>query len=117
MFTLITVVHVLTALFLILFVLLQDPKGGGAFGIGGGASAQTIFGSTGASNFLGTVTKWLAITFAATSITLSYLTETRGTSAMEGYVAPVTASPTTETPNAEKPTDAKSEKTTPEQKK
>ena len=73
MFTLVTVIHIVIALLLILFVMLQDPKGGGAFGMGGGASSQSIFGSTGASNFLTTTTKWLAGIFAVTSIGLSFM--------------------------------------------
>jgi preprotein translocase subunit SecG len=90
MITLVTIVHLFTALMLILFVMLQDPKGGGAFGIGGSAATQSIFGNTGAANFLTITTKWLAIVFAVTSIGLSFLSRDQGKSAMEGYVAPKT---------------------------
>ena len=83
MLTLITVIHLLLALFLIVFVLLQDPKGGGAFGMGGGGSAQSVFGASGAGNFLVTATKYIAILFTVTCIVLSYMTLQKGTSVME----------------------------------
>ena len=52
MHTAIIIVHVLCTLFLILVILLQTGKGA-AMGSGLGAgSSQTMFGSSGAGNFL-----------------------------------------------------------------
>jgi preprotein translocase subunit SecG len=91
MLTLIAIVHSLIAVALILFVLLQDPKGGaaGVFG-GGGGGANSLFGATGADNFLTTTTKWLAIFFAITCIGLTYLTARRSGSVMDTYANPAT---------------------------
>ncbi len=71
MLTLLAIVHVIVAISLIILVLLQDPKGGaaGIFG-GGGGGSQSLFGSTGATSFLNKATKWMAIFFAATSISI-----------------------------------------------
>lgn len=88
MLTLVTIFHLLLAIGLIVFVLLQDPKGGGAFGIGGASGTQGIFGASGAGNFLVTGTKWLAILFAVTCMALSYLTVAKDGSLIEGYQAP-----------------------------
>jgi len=68
----ITVVHVITCIFLIIVVLLQRGKGaevGAVFGGGGGA---TMFGSRGAGNFLTRLTTGAAIIFMLTSLTLAY---------------------------------------------
>jgi preprotein translocase subunit SecG len=69
--TLITVLHVLAAFSLILTVLLQAGKGA-AMGSGlGGGSSQTMFGSSGAGNFLTKLTTGIAILFMVTSLTLA----------------------------------------------
>ena len=70
--TLLAIVHICVALLLITFVLLQDSKGGtgGAFG---GGSSQTLFGATGAVNFLVKVTRFLAIVFMCSCIGLAVL--------------------------------------------
>lgn len=75
MLTFLAILHVIFALGLIAFVLLQDPKGGaaGVFG-GGGGGSNSLFGATGAGNFLTTGTKWCAIAFAVSCLTLAYLT-------------------------------------------
>lgn len=87
MLTLVAVIHVLIALGLVLFVLLQDPKGGaaGVFG-GGGGGSNSLFGATGAGNFLTSTTKWLAIFFAVTCVGLTYLTSHNTDSVMDDYV-------------------------------
>ena len=71
MHTLITVFHISVAFFLILVVLLQAGKGanmGAAFGAG---SSQTMFGSSGAGNFLTKLTTGAAIVFMITSFSLA----------------------------------------------
>lgn len=70
--TFLMILHVLVCLVLILVVLLQRGKGsdiGAAFGGGGG---NTVFGARGAGNFLTKMTTGAAITFMATSLSLSY---------------------------------------------
>src|SRR5690606_16186446 len=67
------VVQVLSALAIIVLVLLQQGKGadmGSAFGSG---SAGSLFGATGAANFLSRTTKWAAVVFFATTLGLAYV--------------------------------------------
>jgi len=61
--TLLLAVQILSALSIIMLVLLQQGKGadmGSAFGSG---SAGSLFGATGAANFLSRATKWAAVVF------------------------------------------------------
>ena len=71
MIYLVSIIHALTCIFIVLFILLQDPKGGVLGSLGGGG--KSFFGSEGASPFLVKVTKWLAIIFACSSFYLSYI--------------------------------------------
>jgi len=78
MFTLLLVVQVLSSLTIISLVLLQQGKGadmGSAFGSG---SAGSLFGATGAANFMSRATKWAAVVFFISTIGLAYVTN-RGT--------------------------------------
>jgi preprotein translocase subunit SecG len=69
--TIINAIHIIAALSLILTVLLQAGKGA-AMGSGLGAgSSQTMFGSSGAGNFLTKLTTGIAILFMITSLTLA----------------------------------------------
>lgn len=88
MITLLAVVHIFVGVALVLFVLLQDPKGGAMGVFSGGSSSSSFFGASGASNFLSTTTKWLAVLFAISCLTLTYLTAHRGGSVMDTYVPP-----------------------------
>jgi preprotein translocase subunit SecG len=87
MLTLLASLHILIGALLILFVLLQDPKGGAIGVFGGGGSSNTFFGNSGASNFLSTTTKWLAVLFAASCLTLTYITAKKGGSVMDNLPA------------------------------
>ena len=72
-FTLLLAVQILSSLAIITLVLLQQGKGaemGSAFGSG---SAGSLFGATGAANFLSRATKWAAIVFFITTIGLAYV--------------------------------------------
>jgi preprotein translocase subunit SecG len=78
MATLVIIIHVLAALFLIAIVLLQGGKGaemGAAFG----GSSQTLFGSRGAATVLSKITTISAVVFMLTSLALTVVT-TKGTS-------------------------------------
>ncbi|RUR13975.1 preprotein translocase subunit SecG [Legionella sp. km772] len=77
MYQLILMIHVVVAIVLIGLVLIQHGKGadiGAAFGSG---ASNTLFGSQGTGGFLFKLTGGLAITFFATSLTLSYLVSTK----------------------------------------
>ena len=71
--TILLAVQFLAALAIIVLVLLQQGKGadmGSSFGSG---SAGSLFGASGAANFLSRTTKWCAVVFFATTIGLAYL--------------------------------------------
>jgi preprotein translocase subunit SecG len=71
--TFIWVVHVLSAVSVVVLVLLQHGKGadmGAAFGSG---SSGSLFGASGSANFLSRTTGALAAVFFVTSLGLTYL--------------------------------------------
>jgi len=67
----VTILHVIVSIGLILVVLLQTGKGAEMGAVFGGSSS-TIFGSSGAGNFLTRLTTGMAIVFMITSLTLGY---------------------------------------------
>ena len=79
-------------LFLILVILLQTGKGA-AMGSGLGAgSSQTMFGSSGAGNFLTKMTTAIATLFMITSLTLGIMsTQEKSQSIMPDVEIPATA--------------------------
>ncbi len=94
LFSIVMVVQVISALAIIVLVLLQQGKGadmGSAFGSG---SAGSLFGASGAANFLSRMTKWAAVVFFVTTGTLAWLghqgpgSAMGGGGLMEGYQAP-----------------------------
>tara|TARA_B100001123_G_C14903829_1_gene864961 strand:+ start:460 stop:774 length:315 start_codon:yes stop_codon:yes gene_type:complete len=87
--TIINAIHVIAALSLILTVLLQAGKGA-AMGSGLGAgSSQTMFGSSGAGNFLTKLTTGIAILFMVTSLTLAvFSTQKKTNSLIQGAEGP-----------------------------
>lgn len=72
MYTILLIVHVLACVFLVLVVLLQTGKGADMGAVFGGSSS-TVFGSSGAGNFLTRLTTATAILFMLTSMGLTYL--------------------------------------------
>lgn len=70
MVVVVTIIHVVVSIGLILVVLLQTGKAdmGAVFG----GSSSTIFGSSGAGNFLTRLTTGMAVVFMITSLTLGY---------------------------------------------
>ena len=76
MFTLVTIIHVICCLFLIGVVLLQQGKGADMGAVFGGSSS-TIFGSSGAGNFLTRLTTGAAVVLMLTSLTLTYASARR----------------------------------------
>ena len=71
--TFVYALHFIVCFVLIGVVLLQRGKGADLGASLGGGSANTVFGSRGAGNFLTKITTASAITFMATSLSLSYL--------------------------------------------
>jgi preprotein translocase subunit SecG len=73
MIEMVLVVHVLVAVALIAFVLLQQGKGADAGAAFGGGTSQTVFGARGSANFLSRTTAILATIFFLTSLGLTVL--------------------------------------------
>lgn len=97
--TFIAILHVVVALVLIGLVLVQDSKGGGALGMGGGGSSNSVLGATGASTLAAKMTRIAAIIFALTSIGLTVLSSRESKSILDKLPAAtaVPAAPTTTT--------------------
>ncbi|MBS1971067.1 MAG: preprotein translocase subunit SecG [Bdellovibrionales bacterium] len=93
MTTFIAIMHVLVALILIGLVLIQDSKGGGALGMGGGGGSNSVLGATGASTLAAKMTRIAAIIFALTSIGLSVLSSQQSKSILDKLPA-ASAAPT-----------------------
>lgn len=102
----ITIIHVIVSIGLILVVLLQTGKAdmGAVFG---GGSSSTIFGSSGAGNFLTKLTTGMAIVFMMTSLTLGYFAGHKPSATIFDSRTPTsqTTSPVAETPPAQKQSD------------
>lgn len=101
MLTLVATLHVIVAVLLIAFVLMQDSKGGGSGGMFAGGGSNSILGATGASNLLVKVTRVLAIGFAISCISLTVLSAKQSKSVLEGVALP--AAPLTPAPEAAAP--------------
>ncbi len=72
------VLHVLAAIAVCGFVLLQHGKGADMGAAFGGGSSGSLFGAAGSANFLSRTTAVLATIFFLTSVTLTYLGSQRG---------------------------------------
>jgi preprotein translocase subunit SecG len=88
MFTFVATLHVLVAIGLIFMVLIQDSKGGASGGMFGGGGSQSILGATGAATLFVKITRWLAVVFALTCMTLTILVASRSGSVLEGAEPP-----------------------------
>lgn len=75
--TIILVIHVLLSLAIIGLVMLQRGKGAEAGAALGGGASGTVFGASGAANFLSRSTAILATAFFITSLVLAYLASNR----------------------------------------
>ena len=69
--TLLTIIHVTVALFMILVVLIQGGNQGGVGAAFGGGNSQGVFGASGATTLLGKLTYAAAAIFMVTSLSLS----------------------------------------------
>ena len=101
MYAVITIIHILACIFLVLVVLLQTGKGAEMGAVFGGSSS-TVFGSSGAGNFLTRLTTATAIVFMITSLSLTYLSSRRTTATVFDR-APLAQPAAPEGPNAPAP--------------
>jgi len=94
---LLTLVHVIVALFLIVVVLLQTGKRADLAGAFGGGGSQTAFGARGAVTVLSKATTVAAVLFMITSMSLAVLSARSGDTG-GGSVLDEVKEPATETP-------------------
>ena len=102
MITLITILHVVVSIGLIFVVLLQTGKGADIGAVFGGSSS-TIFGSSGAGNFLTRLTTGMAIVFMITSLTLGYFSGRRSAGSLFDTRVPQTEHPARQQPGSSLP--------------
>ncbi|MAK90491.1 MAG: preprotein translocase subunit SecG [Oceanospirillaceae bacterium] len=68
--SIVLIVHILLAVGIIAFVMMQQGKGADAGASFGSGASQTVFGSSGSGNFLSRTTAILATLFFVTSLVL-----------------------------------------------
>jgi preprotein translocase subunit SecG len=119
MATLLTIIHISVALFLIVIVLLQHGKGADMGAAFGGGSSQTLFGTEGPMPLMNKITTSAAVIFMLTSVSLAYMSAHQTTSVMRTIKAPAPVEdtappqvvtvpmPTEAKPAAEPPVDQK----------
>jgi len=82
MIAFLSVIHALVSILMVVSILLQSSRGGGLAGMfGGGGGMGGVFGGRGAASFLSKMTMWLAIGFAATSLSIAFLSSGRSSQA------------------------------------
>ncbi|TEA79555.1 preprotein translocase subunit SecG [Allopusillimonas ginsengisoli] len=87
-------IQVISSLSIIALVLLQQGKGADMGSSFGGGSAGSVFGATGAANFLSRTTKWAAIIFFASTGGLAWVSHHPASrdkaveGVMQGYETP-----------------------------
>jgi preprotein translocase subunit SecG len=104
LYTSLIVVHVLACVFLIAVVLLQTGKGADMGAVFGGSS-ETVFGSSGAGNFLTKLTTGVAALFMLTSLVMTYGSALRTTQSLFDDVPEDTSTQEGETTEAPPVTD------------
>ncbi len=87
--TILLVIHVLLAIGLIGFILLQHGKGADAGAAFGSGASSTVFGARGSSSFLSRTTAYLATLFFVVSFTLYFLAVQEAEQARKGAPPPV----------------------------
>lgn len=101
--TILVVLHLFLALGLIGLVLMQHGKGADAGAAFGSGASGTVFGATGAANFLSRATALLATLFFVTSLVLAWYamqtTDQRGLMEEAPPVAPAATTPATQPAN------------------
>jgi len=96
--TAITILHLIACVFLILVVLLQTGKGAEMGAVFGGGSSATLFGASGAGNFLTKLTTGTAIVFFLTSLILAYSSIAKTQRTVFDQQQPIAAPPPLEAP-------------------
>lgn len=101
--TVLLVVHLLVAIFLVSVILMQRSGGGALDGLGGGSGASSLLSVRGTGNMLTRITAVLATIFFITSISLSLYykgAEPKSTSILEQAPAAASVPAVPNVPNA-----------------
>jgi preprotein translocase subunit SecG len=88
MISVLAIIHIILSIFLVILVLIQDPKGGTAGMFGGGGGSNSLFGATGAPTFLGQLTRWIAVVFAVSCIAMTIFIKPKSDSVLDGMSIP-----------------------------
>lgn len=115
--TLVTIVHITVALFMILVVLVQGGNQGGVGAAFGGGNSSGVFGAGGATTLLGKLTYGAAGIFMLTSISLTVMQGKSGNINLQERLkqAGETSQPAATTPAPATPPDAAAPATPPAQ--
>ncbi|MBQ9089956.1 MAG: preprotein translocase subunit SecG [Alphaproteobacteria bacterium] len=73
--TIILTIHIILAICITIFVLLQRSEGGALGSLGGGQSASSLFTGRQAGNFLSRMTVYLFVGFIVTSLALVIMSD------------------------------------------
>lgn len=98
------VLHLIVCVFLILLIMIQDPKGGGT-GLFSGGGSNSILGGSGGADFLTKVTRYMAVIFGVLCIALTIVSKP-SKSGVFSNVPVQLEQPQTETPATDKPINA-----------
>lgn len=106
MFTVLLALHIIIAIIMIGFILLQHGKGADAGASFGAGAAGTVFGAAGSANFMTRATAILATVFFITSLGLAWYAQRQAEDQFRLDVpvvqtAPATTAPTSATPPAD----------------
>lgn len=91
MVSILAIAHIVLSVFLVVLVLIQDPKGGTAGMFGGGGGSNSLFGATGAPTFLAKLTRWVAVIFAASCIAMTIFIKPKSSSVLDTMSVPAKA--------------------------
>jgi preprotein translocase subunit SecG len=83
MYEILLVVYLIVAIILVGFVLIQQGKGAGMGASFGSGASNTVFGASGAGNFMTRTTAVLAVVFFGLSLTLGNLSSNKVTADQE----------------------------------
>jgi len=118
MVSILAFVHIGLSIFLVILVLIQDPKGGGAGGMfGGGGGSNSLFGATGAPSFLARLTRWIAVVFAASCVAMTIFIKPKSSSVLDAMAIPAATSTDSKTDTAPEAAKPETESPQPENKK
>ena len=90
MATTLAVIHITVCVFLILLIMIQDPKGGGS-GLFSGGGSNSILGSSGGADFLTKATRYMAIAFGTLCVALTIFTKPTKSGVFSDTALPATA--------------------------